>query len=95
MPQEPDDLLALQGLLMLWPNSGARCWALRRSPKDQAEEWRWTLAQYSTSNSPGVLVPMAEAGFGAVSLAELYARDAAQRDISQRVFAEWSLPLSL
>jgi len=94
-PQEPDDLLGLHGLLMVSRTGGPRGWALTRASTEAPEEWHGTPTHYSMSNSPAVLMRMAQAGFGVVTLPELYAREAEQRGTLKRVLPDWSLPISL
>ncbi|HUP05848.1 MAG TPA: LysR family transcriptional regulator [Caldimonas sp.] len=94
-PAEPEDLLELHGLLMLSRTGGARGWLLRRGSKEAPEEWHGTPARYSMSNSPAVLMRMAQAGFGVVTLPELYAREAVRRGLLQRILTDWWLPVSV
>jgi DNA-binding transcriptional LysR family regulator len=91
-PIEPDDLIGLHGLLMPAGTGGALRWVLERARDDERERWEGTPLQYSISNSPALLMHMAEAGHGVVALPELYARGAVERGALQRVLAQWSLP---
>jgi len=92
MPKQPDELLALHGLLLLSRSGEAQSWSLTRPSDGEAENWRGTPPQHTLANSPAVLMRMAEAGFGVVGLPEFLVRDAVAKRRLQRVLPEWSLP---
>jgi DNA-binding transcriptional LysR family regulator len=86
----PDDLLALHGLLILSRTGEPQGWTLERA--DPQEQWRGRPTQYTTANSPDVLMGIAEAGFGVLGLPHFGAREAVTRGTLTRVLPQWSLP---
>ncbi|GAB7545988.1 LysR family transcriptional regulator [Cupriavidus sp. CuC1] len=91
-PQAPDDLLDLHGLLQLTRTGEARGWTLERGVGEEKERWSGTPRQYTLANSITVLLRMAQAGFGVVSVPDFYAREAVQRGLLTRVLPQWNMP---
>ncbi len=92
-PVEPDELLGLHGLLMMSLTGDAREWTLERGPGSGSRtHWRGKPHQYTMANSPAVLMRMAEAGFGVVSLPDFIVHEAVKRGVLTRVLPEWILP---
>lgn len=92
IPEEPNDLLKLQGLLLPTITGEAREWVLELKPTDAPQQWRGKPSQYTLANSPATLIRMAQTGFGVVSAPDLYAREAVARGLLTRVLPQWSLP---
>ena len=92
-PVEPDELLGLHGLLMMSLTGEAREWTLERGPGNGSRtHWRGKPHQFTIANSPAVLMRMAEAGFGVVSLPDFIVHEAVKRGVLTRVLPEWILP---
>lgn len=90
-PAKPDDLVDLHGLLMLALSGDAREWKLVRGPGGSRAQWSGRPRHYTIANSPAVLMGMAEAGLGVVSLPDFIARDAVEAGRLRRVLPEWAL----
>ena len=90
-PAAPDDLLNLH-----WLMSGrlgeTREWSLGRDLAGTHERWHAQARHYTLANSPAILLRMAHAGFGVISVPDLFTRDSVQRGALIRVLPEWSLP---
>jgi len=93
-PSEPDDLLDLHGLLMPFASGEPRGWTLERGSGDARERWRGTPAQHTLANSTALLMGMAQAGFGIVSLPDVAACEAVEKGRLTRVLRDWSSPVS-
>ena len=91
-PEVPDDLLRLHGLLLQTRTGDPRGWTLERGQDPDKERWSGTPQQYSIANSPAVLMRMAQADFGVVSVPEYYAREAVQQGLLTQLLPEWHMP---
>jgi DNA-binding transcriptional LysR family regulator len=94
VPTEPDQLLDLHGLLMLTRQGEPRGWTLERGTPDQPQRWSGLPIRHTTANSPATLMHMAQAGFGVITLPDLYAREGVQNGLLTRVLPDWRLPSS-
>jgi DNA-binding transcriptional LysR family regulator len=91
-PRQPDDLLALHGLLLQKRNGDPQAWTLSRSEGAQAERWEGSPAKRTLANSPEVLLTMALAGHGVVAVPDFYARMRVADGQLTRVLPDWCLP---
>jgi len=92
VPAEPDDLLDLHGLLLPTRTGEGRGWTLERGSVSDREQWKGTPRHYTVANSPAVLLGMAVAGFGVVSVPEMIASGPVARGALVRLLPEWNLP---
>ena len=93
-PTQPTELLDVHGLMMVSLEGEARDWTLQRGPGGAGGQWRGRPHRYSMANSPAVLMRMAQAGFGVVSLPDFIVREAQRQRSLVRVLPEWSLASS-
>lgn len=96
VPQHPDDLLQLHGLLLPSRSGEVRSWQLERgpadAPKSARERWQGMPTRYTLANSPDTLMRMAQAGVGVVMVADFYARLLVQSGELVQVLPDWCLP---
>jgi DNA-binding transcriptional LysR family regulator len=93
-PLQPEELLDLHGLLLLSPAGEAREWVLEGGSGGTGTPWHGKPHHYTMANSPAVLMRMAEAGFGVVSLPDFIVREAVERGGLRRVLPAWALPMA-
>ena len=91
-PREPDDLLALHGLLLVKRSGDAQVWSLTRDEGDARERWEGSPEKRTLANSPEVLLSMALAGHGIVAVPDFYARMRVASGALVRVLPDWCLP---
>jgi len=91
-PAVPDDLLALHGLLLLTRGGETKGWQLSRGEGATPERWQGTPLRHTLANSPDVLMRMAQAGLGVVTVPEFYAREQVAAGSLVRVLPEWQPP---
>jgi DNA-binding transcriptional LysR family regulator len=91
-PRAPDDLLDLHGLVLLKRNGDAQEWSLTRTDGSVREHWEGSPAKRTLANSPEVLLSMALAGQGVVSVPDFYARMRVGSGALKRVLPGWCLP---
>jgi DNA-binding transcriptional LysR family regulator len=95
VPQVPDDLLALHGLLLLRRSGDAQTWRLAQGGGPEggpAAKWEGAPERRTLANSPDVLMSMALAGHGVVALPDFYARPQVTSGALVRVLPAWCLP---
>lgn len=91
-PVTPDDLLDLHALLLPAGSGEVQRWQLRDDEHPASEPWSGLPARHSVTNSPSMMMRMAEAGFGVVGLPEFLVREALAARRLQRVLPGWRLP---
>jgi DNA-binding transcriptional LysR family regulator len=91
-PHQPQDLLDLHGLLLLKRTGDAQSWSLTRGEGADREQWEGSPAKRTLANSPEVLLSMALAGQGVVSVPDFYARMRVGSGALKRVLPGWCLP---
>jgi DNA-binding transcriptional LysR family regulator len=96
VPQHPDDLLQLHGLLLPSRSGEVRSWQLERgpadAPKNVRERWQGMPTRYTLANSPDTLMRMAQAGVGVVMVPDFYARLLVQSGELVQLLPDWCLP---
>lgn len=91
-PARPDDLLDLHALLLPAGSGDVQMWHLHDDKSPASEPWKGLPARHSVTNSPAMMMRMAEAGFGVVGLPEFLVREALAARRLQRVLPGWRLP---
>lgn len=91
-PQGPDDLLDLHALLLPAGSGEVQAWQLHADEKPSSDPWSGVPARHSVTNSPAMMMRMAEACFGVVGLPDFLVRDALAARRLQRVLPGWRLP---
>lgn len=91
-PAKPDDLLKLHALMLPLASGEVQAWQLYNEANPAASQWRGTPTHRSVSNSPAMMMRMAEAGFGIVGLPDFLVSDALAQRRLQRVLPGWRLP---
>jgi DNA-binding transcriptional LysR family regulator len=91
VPQLPEALTSMHGLMILSRSGEPLPWSLRRSEGETLQEWRGQPEKRSLINGPDVLLQLACAGVGITAVADHFARDHLARGELQRVLPDWRL----
>jgi len=89
-PVDPDDLLDLHGLLFPSRAGDGRGWVLERGVGKDRRQWKGTPRRYTVANSPSVLLAMAQAGYGVVSLPRILAQAPVAEGALALVLPDWN-----
>ncbi len=91
MPQTPQDVQQLHGLLLPLPDGGPRPWQMQRDPAQGTEQWQGLPNSYTLANSTGMLLALASQGCGVIAMAPRFVQAYLERGELQRILPDWQL----
>ena len=93
VPQLPEGLASMHGLMILGRNGEPMPWSLRRGEGTEAQQaWRGVPEKRSLVNAPDLLLKLAVAGVGITAVPDHFAREHVERGELVRVLPDWCLP---
>ncbi|HEX2012962.1 MAG TPA: LysR family transcriptional regulator [Roseateles sp.] len=91
VPQLPEALTSMHGLMLLGRHGEPVPWSLRRGEAGERQEWRGVPEKRSLINAPDLLLQLACAGVGITAVPDHFAREHVARGELVRVLPDWCL----